>query len=117
MFCPSCKSEYEEGIRICAECGAELVPELPTEEPPRWIDFEEILTTFNAGDIALIKSILDGEEISYYFHGEGFNYVQPLVQAPKLMVQKDQAEEAREILKDLSLDYTVRGSVEEASGE
>ena len=113
MFCPRCKSEYEDGIEACAECGSALVPELPPDEPPpHWIDFEEVLSTFNAGDIALIKSILDGEGISYYFHGEGFNYVHPLVQAPKLMVQKDQAEQVREILKDLEFDYTVRRSVE-----
>lgn len=116
MFCPDCKSEYVEGIQNCAECETPLVPELPPEEAAeqlQWIEFDEILTTFNAGDIALIKSILNAEEISYYFEGEAFNYVGPLIQAPKLMVRKGQAEQAREILKDLDLDYTVRAGVEE----
>lgn len=114
MFCPDCKAEYVEGIQICADCEIPLVAELPEEDirqPPHWIDFEEVLTTFNAGDIALVKSILDGENIAYYFHGESFNYMHPLVQAPKLMVRKDQADQVREILKDLELDYTVRGGM------
>ena len=28
MFCPHCRDEYNEGIEICAECGARLVYEL-----------------------------------------------------------------------------------------
>ena len=118
MFCPNCRTEYVEGIRICANCEIELVPKLPAEdvpEPPHWIDFDEILTTFNAGDIALIKSILDAEDISYFFQGEAFNYVGPLIQAPKLMVRKDQADQVREILNDLEFDYTVKVGPKEPS--
>ena len=27
-WCPNCKDEYKEGIRVCADCGAELVDDL-----------------------------------------------------------------------------------------
>lgn len=30
-WCPKCKNEYVEGITTCAECGVELVDELPEE--------------------------------------------------------------------------------------
>ena len=114
MYCPKCRTEYVEGTSVCADCGVPLVAELnETDQSSELIDFEEILATFNAGDIALIKSILDGEGITYYFSGEESNYMLPLTQPPKLMVGKDQAEQAREVLKDLLLEHTVTKDVEE----
>ena len=118
MFCPKCLTEYVQGISVCADCGAPLVAELNRDALPessQWVELEQILTTFNAGDIALIKSILDGEDITYYFFGEAFNYVQPLTQPARLMVRKDQAEQARDVLKDLSLEHTVTKDVDEST--
>lgn len=36
-ICPDCRTEYEAGIAVCVDCGAELVETLPPEdadEPP-----------------------------------------------------------------------------------
>ena len=33
MWCPSCRTEYREGVTRCADCGTDLVDELPA--PPR----------------------------------------------------------------------------------
>lgn len=33
-WCPKCKNEYIEGITACADCGVELVEELPAETDP-----------------------------------------------------------------------------------
>jgi hypothetical protein len=59
--------------------------------------------TYNPADIALIKSILDSENITYYFNAEHFMYVRPLGEQVRLMVKKDEAEKAKEILRDLDL--------------
>lgn len=31
-WCPKCKSEYREGFTVCADCGVELVENLPEEK-------------------------------------------------------------------------------------
>ncbi len=107
MFCPKCRTEYRKGFESCSECHTPLVAELSPEEEsiPEFVDYEEILATFNPFDIALIKSLLDPEGILYFFQGEQFSYVRPLADPVRLMVAKEDAEEAREILKDITLSY------------
>jgi hypothetical protein len=101
MYCPYCHSEYKEGTPICPKCGILLTDVPASEAAPEYVGFEEILSTYNAVEIAVIKSLLDPEGIEYYFKSEFFNYMEPLAQPARLMVRRDQADEAREILKEL----------------
>ncbi len=109
MFCPKCRAEYREGFTTCSECHVPIVRELPSETLPEFVDYEEILSTYNPFDIAVIKSLLDPEDILYFFQGEQFSYVRPLVEPARLMVAKEDAEEAREILKDLTISFGPSG--------
>lgn len=72
-----------------------------------FIDYKAVLSTLNPGDIAVIKSVLGSKNITYFFQGENFNYWGDGVIPARLMVKKDQVEEAREILKDLKLNFNV----------
>jgi len=103
MFCPKCKSEYREGFTVCADCNIALIEELPPEKEPVFIEYEEVLGTYNPADIMIIKSILDAENITYYFNAEHFMYVRPMAEPARLMVAKEDVETAKEILKDLDL--------------
>lgn len=103
MWCSSCGAEYVPGIRECPDCRVALVETLPPRPAP--VEFEEVLRTYNQGDIALIKSVLDAAAIEYFFQGEIFNLVDPLIQPARLRVRKDQAGDARELLKGLSFNY------------
>lgn len=98
MFCPECRSEYEEGIDACADCGARLVAELPPEEPS--VEYEEVSGDLTAVDVATVRSLLDGEGIDYYIKGELFS-VGPNVEPGVLLVRKDQAQETRAMLREL----------------
>jgi len=106
MFCPKCRTEYREGFYVCVDCDSDLVHELPPEEKPEFIDYVEIMGTYNPADVALIKSILDTENITYYFKAEHFMYVRPLAEPVRLMVKTDEVEKAKEILRDLNLAIT-----------
>ena len=103
MWCPSCRAEYVPGVRECADCRVTLVDALPP--PLKAVEFKEVLHTFNQGDIALIKSILDDGGIDYFFQGENFNLLEPLIQPARLSVRKDQADEVRELLRGLSVHF------------
>lgn len=106
MFCPKCRTEYREGFYVCVDCDCDLVDELPPEEVPGFIDYVEVMGTYNVADVALIRSILDAENITYYFNAEHFMYVRPLAETVRLMVKKDEAEKAKEVLQDLDLAIT-----------
>lgn len=103
MFCPKCKSEYREGFTVCADCDIALIEELPPEKEPVFVEYEEVLGTYNPADIMIIKSILDAENITYYFNAEHFMYVRPMAEPARLMVAKEDVETAKEIVKDLDL--------------
>lgn len=106
MFCPKCGTEYRVGFYVCSDCKSDLVdepPELPAEEKPEFIEYVEIMGTYNPADVALIKGILDAENITYYFNAEHFMYVEPLAEQVRLMVRKDEVEKAKEILEGLRL--------------
>ncbi len=105
MFCPNCRAEYREGFTVCADCNIDLVDALPKEKKPEFIDFKEVLTTYNPGDVAFIKSLLESEGIQYFFKGESFMYVQPLADPVRLMIRTDQVEEAVELLKNVQLSF------------
>jgi hypothetical protein len=112
MFCPQCKSEYVEGIAECVDCKVPLVSRPPAEPSHEARGFVRILATYNAADIAIIKSILDDAEIDYHFQGEVFNLMDPLIQPAVLYAPRDQEEDAREALRGVDLRYmglTSRG--------
>jgi len=105
MFCPKCGAEYREGFRVCSDCNCDLVNEPPPEEKPEYIDYVEIMGTYNPADVALIKSMLDSEGITYYFNPEHFMY-SPLAEPVRLMVKRGEAERVKEILGGLNLAIT-----------
>ena len=105
MYCPKCRAEYREGFSHCADCGADLVNGQPpeSEDALRYVEMVEVFSTYNPGDIAFIKSVLDGEAIHYYFQGENTNMLVATGAYARLLVQEDQVDRAREILQELEL--------------
>jgi hypothetical protein len=69
------------------------------EEEPAFVEFEEVLSTHDRGQIAIIKSLLDTEEIPYLAQGEQFNSIQAPVPV-RFLVPKEHAVRARELLED-----------------
>ena len=110
MFCPKCRTEYKEGFTVCADCGAQLVEELPPEEP----DFPELVTVLSTGDlstVALAKSILDEAEIPFIAKGE-FPMEQLAVGPVEIQVDRNDQEQARQLLEGLAQGGPATGMIE-----
>ena len=114
MYCPSCGEELDEGVTECPTCGVLPVEARPGPPADPTI---QLTTVFSAGDPALIavaKSLLEGEGIEYLVRadglqdlfgwgrvGSGYN----IVTGPaEFVVRQDDAERARELLRDLVSD-------------
>lgn len=112
MFCPRCRYEYVEGTGKCPDCKAPLVTELPPEKQglkPVSGELVTVLSTMNAGVIAVAKSILEGAGIWYFAKGEslqnlfglgGIGY-NPISRDVEIRVCKVDEEVARVLLEDL----------------
>lgn len=105
MFCPECRAEYREGFTRCADCDVDLVAELPPAPAQIPIEWVEVLDTYNPGDVAVLKSLLDSENITYYFQGEIFSSLAPLSQPARLMVDQQELETVNDLIKGLDLDF------------
>ncbi len=64
-------------------------------------EFVEVFSTYRQDDIAFIKSILDGEGITYFFEGESSIMLIASGAYARLLVKTDEADRAKEILRDL----------------
>jgi len=60
----------------------------------------EVFSTYNPGDIAFVKSLLDGEGIHYYFQGENTAMLVAAGAYARLLVRADQADSVRDILRE-----------------
>lgn len=111
MFCPACRTEYRPGFDTCGDCGAALVKELPPEPRPEpeeeHVDFVEILNSFNPADMAFIKSVLDAEGFTYYIKGENFSPILSWSSPQRLMVDRDQAQEVKDLLDEVELTFAA----------
>lgn len=110
MFCPECGTEYREGFTACANCKIPLVAELPPEPKPNrpgYVEYVHLYSPKNEVELALLKSILDAERISYFVRNDKFGSLEVgprigLFNAKMIEVQKDQYERAKELLTDYS---------------
>ena len=105
MLCPKCEYEYHEGITTCPDCNTTLVPVKDFEgnlvHPKDWV------IVFSCADILeadMLKSNLDGANIEVLIlnqNDSSFPVVGDL-SVIKILVKKDDAEDAVAIIKDIN---------------
>jgi len=111
MYCPNpdCPharetgqpAEYREGIEECQDCGSRLAeagPESPAVAYERFVPVFEIPS---AGLLPFVESLLQSSGMRFFVKGvgSGFDFVSGPV---KVYVEPDRADEARELLAEVS---------------
>ncbi len=104
MFCPKCKAEFRDGFTECSDCNTMLINELP-DEPEQsieqeYIDFKELLTTNDQGEIALFKSMFENENITYLVQGDHISTTLAHGMHARFLVPLKFLDRAKEVFKD-----------------
>jgi hypothetical protein len=111
MFCPQCGEEFAWHIMVCPVCDVDTVDRLPGPAPTPDVEIVRILTTGDAGLIAVARSILEGEGICYFVRGDGvqepfgpgrISGFHVAIGPAEFWVREDDAHRARELLDGLT---------------
>lgn len=104
-YCPECFTEYVEGASECADCSVPLRPGTPPPRPPSGSPAVSLVRvrTFSGPtaqlDAELARNILQTQGIQSVLPGDASAEMLPGVDAVQLLVRKEDAAEAAEILK------------------
>jgi hypothetical protein len=99
-FCPTCRTEYQSGIRRCADCDAELVDALPEEEEKEQVSETGLvlLAVFpNAAEARLIQELLRNNGIEAVLRGDMDPIGNVTGKGPALLVEETALPQATEI--------------------
>ena len=97
---------------VCPTSDVDTVDRLPGPDPTPDAALVSILATGDAGIIAIAKSLLEGEGIDYFVRGDGLQDLFGLGRVTgfsfamgpaEFWVREDDANRARELLKDLTV--------------
>ena len=110
MFCPTCRSRFEDGVERCPDCGGPLLASPPVDPSAGPVALAPLLSTADIGFLPVVKSLLDAVEIPYVIQGEEAlgllpvgafaGGVSPGALHATVHVPEDRLEEARALLEE-----------------
>ena len=111
MICPSCEYEYVDGINKCPDCGTELIKKEEFDgnlsNPHDWV----IVYTCQENYVAeMLKANLLGADIESIIltqKDSSYPVTSGNLAVVKLLVKKKDAEEALEIINDISKEEEI----------
>ncbi|GMQ57805.1 hypothetical protein AN1V17_22000 [Vallitalea sediminicola] len=109
-WCPKCKSEYEDNVKVCKECNVKLVDQLDKEKV-EYQNFEFLLNVGSVNEANILISLLESYDIPTFHKSKGSGeYLQVATginyQGVDIYVPVDALTKAKEII-DYSSDEEV----------
>ena len=113
MFCPRCRSEFEDWVKTCPDCDVALVPEPPPEPSHEAPERRRVLTTSDPVLLPVLTSALTAAGIPFWTTGEETAGLWPVgtgggmsatnLMAVEIWVAEERLEEARAILESAAI--------------
>ncbi len=109
MFCPNCTYEYKEGIKVCPDCGIDLVDNLPPEDEGADPNLEtaELTDVDNDMEADAIRAMLDEEGIYSFLKTNLLPHSNVILAGifgkqkyGTIIINKEDLEKAKEVLED-----------------
>jgi rRNA maturation endonuclease Nob1 len=101
-YCHQCKSEYLDGVQVCAECGGRLSAEPPESEAKPDVELVQVYLAQGEIDAQMIRSVLDANGVECMLSGESVRLTHGLtvdgLAEVKILVREEDAERAREVI-------------------
>lgn len=107
-YCPNCKSEYLEGIKMCPDCEETLVSELEEAEHFSGDDFSLLYTCNYEYEAELIKNALEsgGIEAHILIQKDSSFPVPGNLGTIKIFVRNDDFSSAKEYMQNANLNLS-----------
>jgi len=114
-YCPKCRYEFRDNIKVCPDCNSELVELLPDDAPDidvKWVLLGKLSSVVEA---EMLREMLANEKISALIKSDLFHSLlatQGTGMAgsfAKVYVAEDQLAKARDIYRAMSEDNSSDG--------
>lgn len=110
-YCHRCRSEYEDAVEKCAECGGPLSPDPPGDGVDRFVRLVPVYVAGGEIEAQVIRSLLEANGVDCMLSGESVRLTHGLtvdgLARVKVLVREQDEARARDVIADSATEDTT----------